>query len=1117
MRKSKILQSVTRPSLLIAGLFFMVSLQVSAIGDRQETAVTGWHSDGKDDVKNELSIGNDYYSFTFEGDSGALSRIRNNVTGKSYLQDRLSPDNLFRITCERKTITPEDFELKDYEFIEQRQAKLLKLYLEKDSIDIELAVRVPKDKDWSVWSLKVTNRKNKEIETEVIFPWFYGVKVTENDRMAIPSGIGKVTSMSSWRGIYGRQLSMQWYAQFSSFLNEGFGVIVQDKKALPKVMETSRIPMFSLSHFPRTLKPGESWVLPNVRILIYKGDWHRVADEYKKWYLSNFTITKSPKWFREGRWTSASVIEKSIKGVQDFKDLILVWDDAMLTGCKIIELYCWQGVEKARIYNGGDYLPAKGYGGTRALREGIRRVHARGGKVIIYVESLLAWIHSELAKSGRCREWSLMSKDGTYSTWYKGRWHMCSACEEWQDYLVNKCAWLVKELDVDGVRLDSLGCCPVSFCYNPSHKHYPQHNVWNAGVRQLLKKVRNAMAKVKKDTVLITEGFIDFYAPWVDGAIPYYYFGEESIMDYFPEFMLHARPRFKKSIPTKEEINSFEVSRYALGHPWSIYRTEDVPDEIRNIVKHWQWAKNLFKDAFVYGQLLSEKPLSSKSGFKGATYKAENYYVVTGTRGGEEGPSRLTIKGIYEKFDEALLLDIEAFEFFSVALRRDNSDYVVNIPCNTFILLLPLKACPPILKVSAIPELLPGDELKVPLYLIGQKSKKTKIKVKLSAPGLVINGKRTPVSISVPGSFQLSVPVTETRGGCYILKSLENKKLLSNETIVKVKPALESKWLFATFQKGEGAILKLTLKNNEPKKKEVILKLTKPTSWKLLPQKVSLEPKEKKVVVLKPRIAKIPKGEIGIEIAIEYDNIVDRIGHNFARRWSGGKVGDQENPSIEWDLLGRENQCLNDWLLCGPFPNPQKKQGVLEGMRLYKDWPGNGLLVDYLTEHGGETGISPKKGMKHKSDALESGQVAWTPYTLKPHSLPVLNKGEVDWNEYISNWKVSLSANIENSAGKTAYAACYIDSNRIRDTVIGLKTAAGTRLWLNHQLIFTKCRTYDLAETFTHRIPIRLKKGKNLLLIKIVNKKGFYWEPGVKQYGYGTEGSDALLFTAWVE
>ena len=93
------------------------------------------------------------------------------------------------------------------------------------------------------------------------------------------------------------------------------------------------------------------------------------------------------------------------------------------------------------------------------------------------------------------QEWALMEQDGSYTEHYKGFWHMCPAVPEWQDWLARTMAEIVRTTGVDGFFIDSTLATYNHRCFNPAH-HHPHPDVWNWGVRRMLRRVREELDKV---------------------------------------------------------------------------------------------------------------------------------------------------------------------------------------------------------------------------------------------------------------------------------------------------------------------------------------------------------------------------------------------------------------------------------------------------------------------------------------------------------------------------------------------------------------------------------------------------------------------------------------------
>jgi len=157
---------------------------------------------------------------------------------------------------------------------------------------------------------------------------------------------------------------------------------------------------------------------------------------------------------------------------------------------------------------------------------------------------------------------------------------------------------------------------------------------------------------------------------------------------------------------------------------------------------------------------------------------------------------------------------------------------------------------------------------------------------------------------------------------------------------------------------------------------------------------------------------------------------------------------------------------IRTWLLCGVFPNPPHK----EGQEYDHTPPCVGLDTDYLTEHGGEAGISPVAGMAHKRP--DGTEARWFEYT-----------SPVDIVNFMEAFAGQPIVNV------VAYAYTTIESDAAGKAILALGSDDGVKVWLNGEVIHENL-IGRAASKDNDLVTVALKKGENPLLIKVEQGSG---------------------------
>lgn len=169
------------------------------------------------------------------------------------------------------------------------------------------------------------------------------------------------------------------------------------------------------------------------------------------------------------------------------------------------------------------------------------------------------------------------------------------------------------------------------------------------------------------------------------------------------------------------------------------------------------------------------------------------------------------------------------------------------------------------------------------------------------------------------------------------------------------------------------------------------------------------------------------------------------------------------------------DKWIKTWLLCGPIPL-EAPAGSEKVVGHFKGYDG-----DYLKKFGGEQNLKVKAG---DEVAFTGGTAKWKLYTT-PDSI------------------VDLGKVISKNAPVFAYAYTEIQSDEDKTYFVSLGSNDGGTLWING------VHTWDYATVRGLRIdhdviPVRFKKGKNTILLK-VEQRGNRWEFCLRLRPFTTE------------
>jgi hypothetical protein len=103
-------------------------------------------------------------------------------------------------------------------------------------------------------------------------------------------------------------------------------------------------------------------------------------------------------------------------------------------------------------------------------------------------------------------------------------------------------------------------------------------------------------------------------------------------------------------------------------------------------------------------------------------------------------------------------------------------------------------------------------------------------------------------------------------------------------------------------------------------------------------------------------------------------------------------------------------------------------------------------------------------------------------------------EGSVEWKQAVSTGCNKFSAGLDLKAlfrddDRAAYVRCRVASDRARDAVLELGSDDGVKAWLNGKLVHANNAVREMKPG-DDRVPVALKKGVNILLLKVVQGDG---------------------------
>lgn len=332
----------------------------------------------------------------------------------------------------------------------------------------------------------------------------------------------------------GENASMQWYDWYNDRCGVYFGSEDTTRQALCLHAErdTKRnVLRFGFIRYPM-LAEGEKWEGAAIDCFPHAGDWHAGAKYYRAFMdgAAGFVPPRRPDWCRDMTgWLRVILKQHHCELNWDYGDIPALYDEAEAAGFKTLYLLGWEQGGFARMWP--DYVPDERMGGAEKLHAGIDYVHAKGGRVLMFLSYALIDTHSRFYREeggdtvpivdiwgGNIPFAETYCGEGTYRKIGNPPMPMVLACPGaplWQE----KMKWAAKQcldLGADGVLYDIGGWYPY-FCYAEGHTHSkPSHS--HERKEENYRGLRRYVKSFGEDRIILMEHNVDLFGQSMDIA-----------------------------------------------------------------------------------------------------------------------------------------------------------------------------------------------------------------------------------------------------------------------------------------------------------------------------------------------------------------------------------------------------------------------------------------------------------------------------------------------------------------------------------------------------------------------------------------------------------------------
>ncbi|HZQ26773.1 MAG TPA: DUF6259 domain-containing protein [Acidimicrobiales bacterium] len=263
-----------------------------------------------------------------------------------------------------------------------------------------------------------------------------------------------------------------------------------------------------------TVGPGSSWTSAEYVVAATGSDWHAAAARYRAWF-----DTQVPLSFHGGALRDTVGVYLPFMKVADgrvayrYDDLPALYERAAAAGLDQLMPYGWMAGGFDTTYP--EFFPDIELGGPMAMARAHDGVHARGGRVVTYLNSRI--FNRRVSCFDRVgAPWAAKAHDGTaWSERYGAESFavMCPGAPGWAALLADLAENMVRAYGTDVVYFDQLAAMAVP-CHDPAHGH-DQTGLRNQQYAAVLAGAAAACRSANPEVAFSIEQASDLFAPHV--------------------------------------------------------------------------------------------------------------------------------------------------------------------------------------------------------------------------------------------------------------------------------------------------------------------------------------------------------------------------------------------------------------------------------------------------------------------------------------------------------------------------------------------------------------------------------------------------------------------------